>query len=101
MDWNRGFYRLWIAFSVLWIGLYGVVYAGLFGYMAFDWLVNGKLPQDLSLVPAIGSLAGAVAWTVLPPFVLLWIGRGVRWIVMGFRKQSKQPASSDGYRTVP
>jgi hypothetical protein len=96
VNWRRGFFRVWLASSVLWIAL-----VALMAYTSYDpWKLaadrlacfeeratrglstamdcfpDGKVLSDLR-IPIGPYVAGYVAWATLPPVALSWCGHGV------------------------
>ncbi len=88
VDWNRGFFRLWlvylvlvIAFSLMWIA--GHPEMSLFGQKA---LPEGQIPPEPVLpgfFDRLGIFLVMVAIYSLPPLLVYKAGQ---WIVNGFKK---------------
>jgi hypothetical protein len=65
MNWKRGLFRIWLAFSALWV-------SGSLGVAAYY---------------GIGSISEFVKSLLFPPVALLFIGLLVRWILRGFSNE--------------
>lgn len=81
MNWPRGFLRLWIALSVLWIGAFAGVS---FWNYAECLAVRPELPfclQNIG-VPSLANWAFILGW----PLAALLAGFIIQWIVRGFRR---------------
>jgi hypothetical protein len=68
MDWRRGLFRLWVMASVIWV----VAVIALF--------LPAALGEDLH------GWFGLAAFVVLPPVLLLMLGRTLGWVLSGFRQ---------------
>ena len=102
MNWARGFFRLWLAISLIWIITvfayeHVVVPAKIAAQRAcadarkgdaslgnpYDCFDKGHVRFDdlisVDVVPYLG-------WALLPPFVILALGLILGWIISGFRR---------------
>lgn len=81
--WNRGLFRAWIVFAIVWI-------------CASGWMIFGPTPsaipsqydipsKKLSDSEILFSEARRVSWVILPPILLLFGGFAAVWTVRGFR----------------
>ena len=68
MDWRRGLFRLWVAASVIWVVA----------------VVTLSLPATLG--EDLHDWFGLGAFVVLPPVLLLMLGRTLSWVLSGFRQ---------------
>jgi hypothetical protein len=88
MNWRRGLFRLWIAFSAIWIALIAalVYHAGAFEMPALPAgaTFDNKL-QDVRLLPLF-----AFAPPLAIGFALLLVG----WVAAGFRSPRPNQSSS-------
>ncbi len=97
-NWRRGFLRLWVVFSVLWIG--GMVWMLLADDRipslsnSCSELLNFKVDEPGEYLTEPDVEACEASWRkkwlaliniLLVPFVLLAIGLTIGWIVRGFR----------------
>ena len=86
VGWSRGFLRVWIVLSILWVSVIGFV----------SYIDCGKiLPWDpyrysenpfLCLYPF--GFDRRLAWMLFPPLALLCAGIAVDWCCRGFRRDS-------------
>jgi hypothetical protein len=80
MNVQRGFFRIWIGVSALWVMWMGVMAV----WMDFPSLFGETISRPATVFDNLRLVAAAIG----VPMVLLVIGRGVGWIASGFRKQS-------------
>jgi hypothetical protein len=71
MNWNRGFFRVWLVLSLAWIGLIGL--------MGFLWGAAGLLGGKAGAADLLGTM-------VVPPVGLFVAGFAILWALAGFRK---------------
>ena len=122
MNWRRGFFRLWIAVSVLWITISVTFVTPLVVVPAFrtlspveevelpdapmsiegfDWEKAQAIAAEMLAERQAGQQQRAIALSgaviAAPPVGLLLIGMAVGWIFGGFRrKDAEGPGSNDG-----
>ena len=111
VNWSRGLLRLWIAFTVFWVGAVGwFLYLDNPGYFSTpvqstvsptkgDWIVeNPKQSSEVSfddLIPGTPANAHRVFWKESVPAAVMWavavpaffyaVGWTLLWIGRGFR----------------
>jgi hypothetical protein len=71
MNWNRGFFRVWLVLSLAWIGLIGLT--------GFLWGAAGLLGGKAGAADLLGTM-------VVPPVGLFVVGYAILWALAGFRK---------------
>jgi hypothetical protein len=92
MNWGRGFFRVWVVVSVLWIGGVGVVEGPAFLHEVFPSPPQFKLaseeqyklPSERDAVESVGVIP-FVLHVVSLPLALLVAGLTVGWVGRGFR----------------
>lgn len=93
MDWRRGFIRLWLAVSAVWLIIIGIVFS--FPQSLIEvtsWRDPGQ-GQSLKLstleahIAATANLRSLALYGFGLPVIALVLGFGVRWIHRGFRPE--------------
>lgn len=90
MNWGRGFFRVWVVVSVLWIGGVGVVEGPAFLQEVFPPPPQYKLPSEQFKLPSEEDAVKSVGVTpfvlhlVSLPLALLLAGLIVGWVGRGF-----------------
>jgi hypothetical protein len=86
MNFRRGFFRLWIVLTVLWIvGMSWAKWDTLLGRpWTFDWPQGGESWKPPLIVPR----GRAVMLITLPPLGLLGFGCALFWVAYGFRRKN-------------
>jgi hypothetical protein len=85
MNFRRGFFRLWIVLTVLWIA--GSLLAEWDALLGRPWTLDW--PQRGESAPVIPSRIRAVMFITLPPLGLLGFGYAVSWVAYGFHKKDQ------------
>ena len=96
MNWRRGFFRLWIVLSLLWVAgashYYQLIEHGcgpIKGGEQYGWYCNsGWYPVDDNVGYEIVPFDEALAWTIGPPVGVLLLGFLMFRISRGIRRAS-------------
>jgi len=82
MAWSRGFFRLWVVSTILWLG---------FAWQReSDWLShNARLYREYGIPGAPSIDRGEIVIIVAMPVVVLVLGLVLRWILSGFRQTAR------------
>jgi len=99
INWNRGFLRLWIVVSLLWIIAWSVyIWA-----VTNDYFILKEISEVKPGIPSIAESTVAlmnsrlqqiqqgVFYATIPPAILLMLGLVVKWISKGFASNSPMP----------
>ena len=98
MNVGRGAFRLWVVFSVLWVGLYS--YLGLYAAQIDVECVIGVEMSNCYPHP-IEHLVGIIELVAGPPIAARLFGLALRWALLGFRaKPADELADRSRVRTA-
>ncbi|QHO72320.1 hypothetical protein ACH79_06455 [Bradyrhizobium sp. CCBAU 051011] len=79
MTWSRGFFRLWIVATIIWLGL-----AWMF---ESNWLSNNARYYREYGIPGAPSVdRSEIIFIIAVPLVVLMLGLVVRWVLVGFHQ---------------
>ena len=81
MNWDRGFFRVWVVFAVIWIGAATHYY-----FIDCQWWFEHVFRSGVVCFDDISPHGVEdFAWVFLPPTVVLLIGVTIAWCSGGFR----------------
>jgi hypothetical protein len=84
MDWGKGFFRLWVACSIVWAGLITLFSPSLFqAVRQRGFSVHHATESEATTV----ALITIIAVMVLPPLAFYIFGRIIGWIAKGFTRE--------------
>jgi hypothetical protein len=100
VNWSRGLLRLWIAFTVLWVGAMCIAFYRLLPPAYLPIVGNVKDPTGAPLPPGFEPVpelkpwmikfwAIALAWAIAVPSGLFSAGWARLWIGRGFRSSGQ------------
>lgn len=70
INWRRGFFRVWVAMSALW-----VIFLTLFVLVTMS---------DLTAISFYPDVLAIGAWMIAVPAAIYVLGRGLGWVIGGF-----------------
>jgi len=86
VSWNRGLFRVWIVFAVIWIGAAGWMLYGPSPSPAPDSLYQyDPYARAMSERELFFLEAKRAAWVFGPPILALFGGLAALWTIRGFR----------------
>ena len=94
MNWRSGIFRIWVVLSACWLGY--VIWDFSHG-CTLSWpgslnhpvCLTGEASEHYSVVSTLGGFSVQdwlpwLAFTFLPPLLILALGIGIRWSMRGF-----------------